>query len=112
MLSSWTTEPPPLPQAFVQYNFVNGCSFDADKRSCLIGASIPGCTALGWMTLQGNKAQGTDLHSKTASLVGISRDQAKVRSNMLAAVDPADLSLNPIRFLFTHKTSMHLNRSM
>ena len=37
-----------------------------------------GCTAFGWMNLQGNKADGTDLHSKTASLVGISRDQAKV----------------------------------
>ncbi len=30
------------------------------------------------MTLQGKKSEGTDLHSKTASLVGISRDQAKV----------------------------------
>ena len=30
------------------------------------------------MTLQGNKAQGTDLHSKIADLIGISRDQAKV----------------------------------
>jgi len=25
-----------------------------------------GCTALGWMTLQGTKSEGTDLHSKTA----------------------------------------------
>lgn len=31
------------------------------------------------MTLQGKKADGTDLHSKTASLIGISRDEAKVR---------------------------------
>ncbi len=38
-----------------------------------------GCTALGWMTLQGNKTDGTDLHSKTANLIGISRDQAKVK---------------------------------
>ena len=37
-----------------------------------------GCTALGWMTLQGNKAEGTDLHSKTADIIGITRDQAKV----------------------------------
>ena len=37
-----------------------------------------GCTAFGWMTLQGNKADKTDLHSKTAETVGISRDHAKV----------------------------------
>jgi DNA polymerase gamma 1 len=37
-----------------------------------------GSTAFGWMNLQGKKKDGTDLHSKVASLVGISRDQAKV----------------------------------
>uniref|UniRef100_A0A2C9KDE8 DNA polymerase subunit gamma-1 n=1 Tax=Biomphalaria glabrata TaxID=6526 RepID=A0A2C9KDE8_BIOGL len=37
-----------------------------------------GCTALGWMTLQGNKTDKTDLHSKTAQIVNISRDHAKV----------------------------------
>ncbi|KAI0040878.1 hypothetical protein FA95DRAFT_1566035, partial [Auriscalpium vulgare] len=37
-----------------------------------------GATAIGWMTLEGTKASGTDLHSKTASILGISRDQAKV----------------------------------
>ncbi|KAH9520139.1 hypothetical protein Btru_060114 [Bulinus truncatus] len=37
-----------------------------------------GCTALGWMTLQGNKTDKTDLHSKTAQIVSISRDHAKV----------------------------------
>ena len=42
-----------------------------------------GCTALGWMTLQGNKSDGTDLHSKTADIIGISRDQAKVRVAIL-----------------------------
>ena len=30
------------------------------------------------MTLQGNKADGTDLHSKTADMIGISRNEAKV----------------------------------
>ncbi|TCD69541.1 DNA-directed DNA polymerase gamma mip1 [Steccherinum ochraceum] len=39
---------------------------------------IHGATAIGWMTLEGTKAAGTDLHSKTASILGISRDQAKV----------------------------------
>ncbi|XP_015260964.1 PREDICTED: DNA polymerase subunit gamma-1 [Gekko japonicus] len=41
-------------------------------------AGIHGCTAFGWMTLQGKKSNGTDLHSKTASMVGISREHAKV----------------------------------
>ncbi|KAM7288490.1 DNA polymerase subunit gamma-1 [Ixodes scapularis] len=41
-------------------------------------AEMHGCTAIGWMTLQGNKAVGTDMHSRTATSVGISRDQAKV----------------------------------
>ena len=36
-----------------------------------------GGTALGWMTLQGNKLDGTDMHSKTAFTVGITRDQAQ-----------------------------------
>ncbi|KAF7800115.1 hypothetical protein EIP86_011360 [Pleurotus ostreatoroseus] len=39
---------------------------------------LHGATSLGWMTLEGTKAAGTDLHSKTASILGISRDQAKV----------------------------------
>jgi hypothetical protein len=38
-----------------------------------------GSTAFGWMNLQGKKKDGTDLHSKVANLVGISRDQAKVK---------------------------------
>ncbi|ELT96390.1 hypothetical protein CAPTEDRAFT_18002 [Capitella teleta] len=41
-------------------------------------AGVHGSTALGWMMLQGNKKDATDMHSMTASLVGISRDQAKV----------------------------------
>nr|XP_022913339.1 DNA polymerase subunit gamma-1, mitochondrial [Onthophagus taurus] len=35
-------------------------------------------TPLGWMTLSGDKASGTDMHSVTAKAVGISRDHAKV----------------------------------
>lgn len=37
----------------------------------------------GWMTLQGTKKDSTDMHSKTANLVGITRDQAKVLFNNL-----------------------------
>lgn len=37
-----------------------------------------GATALGWMTLEGSKSSGTDLHSKTAEILGISRDNAKI----------------------------------
>ncbi|GAA5989690.1 hypothetical protein JCM10908_000590 [Rhodotorula pacifica] len=39
---------------------------------------IHGATAIGWMTLEGTKSAGTDLHSKSASILGISRDAAKV----------------------------------
>lgn len=39
---------------------------------------IHGATAIGWMGLEGTKSAGTDLHSKTASILGISRDDAKV----------------------------------
>ncbi|XP_075621226.1 DNA polymerase subunit gamma-1 [Balearica regulorum gibbericeps] len=41
-------------------------------------AGMHGCTAFGWMTLQGKKSNATDLHSKTAATVGISREHAKV----------------------------------
>ncbi|XP_060892582.1 DNA polymerase subunit gamma-1 [Labrus mixtus] len=41
-------------------------------------AGMHGCTAFGWMTLQGKRSQGTDLHSRTADTVGISREHAKV----------------------------------
>ena len=46
---------------------------EANKYCCT------GSTAFGWMTLQGKKSEGTDLHSKTAETIGISRDHAKVR---------------------------------
>lgn len=39
---------------------------------------VHGATAIGWMTLEGTKAAGTDLHSKTASILGTTRNQAKV----------------------------------
>lgn len=70
-------------QAPVGYDFV-GADVDAQELwiAGLIGdahfAGIQGGTAFGWMTLQGKKQDGTDLHSKTAAVVGISREQAKV----------------------------------
>lgn len=39
---------------------------------------LHGGSAIGFMTLEGNKAAGTDLHSKTAKILGISRNDAKV----------------------------------
>lgn len=64
------------------YLFV-GADVDSQELwiSSLIGDSqfgMHGATALGWMTLQGSKAQGTDLHSRTANILGVSRDSAKV----------------------------------
>lgn len=37
-----------------------------------------GATALSWMNLLGDKASGTDVHSKTCRILGINRNQAKV----------------------------------
>lgn len=39
---------------------------------------LHGGNALGFMTLEGTKSAGTDLHSRTASILGISRNDAKV----------------------------------
>lgn len=65
------------------YHFVGA---DVDSQELWIAAVLGdayfmkehGCTALGWMTLQGNKSNKTDLHSKTAEIADISRDHAKV----------------------------------
>ncbi|KAJ1179987.1 hypothetical protein NDU88_005215 [Pleurodeles waltl] len=70
-------------QAPPGYNLIGA---DVDSQELWIAAilgeanftGIHGCTAFGWMTLQGKKSSGTDLHSKTASAVGISREHAKV----------------------------------
>lgn len=70
-------------QAPPGYSFVGA---DVDSQELWIAAVIGdshfskehGSTALGWMTLQGTKSQGTDLHSATARSVGVSRDEAKV----------------------------------
>ncbi|KAG0093775.1 DNA-directed DNA polymerase gamma mip1 [Podila epicladia] len=60
-----------------------GADVDSEELwiSSLMGDAqfrMHGATALGWMTLQGTKSAGTDLHSKTAQIMGISRDQAKI----------------------------------
>ena len=70
-------------QAPPGYSFVGA---DVDSQELWIAAVIGdshftghhGSTALGWMTLQGSKAQGTDMHSVVAKSVGVSRDQAKI----------------------------------
>jgi DNA polymerase gamma 1 len=60
-----------------------GADVDSEELwiSSIIGDAqfgLHGGTAIGWMTLQGTKAAGTDLHSVTAKILGISRDHAKV----------------------------------
>ncbi|KAJ7583649.1 gamma DNA-directed DNA polymerase [Mycena floridula] len=60
-----------------------GADVDSEElwiSSCMGDAQFgfQGATAIGWMTLEGTKSAGTDLHSKTASILGITRDQAKV----------------------------------
>ncbi|XP_078314723.1 DNA polymerase subunit gamma-1-like isoform X3 [Crassostrea virginica] len=64
------------------YHFV-GADVDSQELwiAAIIGDSkhrIHGSTPFGWMTLQGNKNDKTDLHSKTAETAGISRDHAKI----------------------------------
>nr|SVE87207.1 EOG090X00SQ [Daphnia similis] len=65
------------------FNFVGA---DVDSQELWIASIIGdsyfagqhGSTAFGWMTLQGKKSDGTDMHSRTALAVDITRDQAKV----------------------------------
>ncbi|XP_033634146.1 DNA polymerase subunit gamma-1-like [Asterias rubens] len=65
------------------YHFV-GADVDSQELwiAALLGdanfAGCHGCTAFGWMTLQGKKSSATDMHSITASTVGISREHAKI----------------------------------
>ncbi|CAK9295606.1 unnamed protein product [Gordionus sp. m RMFG-2023] len=71
-------------QAPPSYCFV-GADVDSQELwiASILGDShtslkMHGCTAFGWMTLQGNKLDNSDMHSRTASLIGISRDEAKI----------------------------------
>ncbi|PKS13293.1 hypothetical protein jhhlp_000064 [Lomentospora prolificans] len=64
------------------YSFVGA---DVDSEELWIASicgdatfKLHGGNALGFMTLEGSKAAGTDLHSRTASILGISRNDAKV----------------------------------
>ncbi|PHH59731.1 hypothetical protein CDD81_2625 [Ophiocordyceps australis] len=64
------------------YCFV-GADVDSQELwiASLVGDStfkIHGGNAVGFMTLEGTKAAGTDLHSRTAGILGISRNDAKV----------------------------------
>ncbi|TFB02229.1 hypothetical protein CCMA1212_005980 [Trichoderma ghanense] len=64
------------------YCFV-GADVDSEELwiASLVGDAtfkIHGGNAIGFMTLEGTKAAGTDLHSRTAAILGINRNQAKV----------------------------------
>ncbi|KAI9678665.1 MAG: DNA-directed DNA polymerase gamma mip1 [Caeruleum heppii] len=64
------------------YCFV-GADVDSEELwiASLVGDAqfrLHGGNAIGFMTLEGTKAQATDLHSKTAQILGISRNDAKV----------------------------------
>ncbi|KAF4510303.1 hypothetical protein G6O67_002201 [Ophiocordyceps sinensis] len=64
------------------YSFV-GADVDSQELwiASLVGDAtfkIHGGNAVGFMTLEGTKAAGTDLHSRTASILGISRNDAKI----------------------------------
>lgn len=70
-------------QAPSGYSFV-GADVDSQELwiASLMGDSysykIHGGTGLSYMTLRGSKSNNTDMHSKTASLIGITRGDAKV----------------------------------
>ncbi|XP_014609662.1 PREDICTED: DNA polymerase subunit gamma-1, mitochondrial [Polistes canadensis] len=70
-------------QAPPGYNIV-GADVDSQELwiASIIGDAyymkVHGATPFGWMTLIGNKSNGTDMHSVTAKAIGISRDHAKV----------------------------------
>ena len=60
-----------------------GADVDSEElwKASLVGDAVfklHGGNAIGFMTLEGTKAAGTDLHSKTAKILGISRNDAKV----------------------------------
>ncbi|KAL2821530.1 DNA polymerase family A-domain-containing protein [Aspergillus granulosus] len=64
------------------YVFV-GADVDSQELwiASLIGDAqfqLHGGNAIGFMTLEGSKAAGTDMHSRTAKILGISRNDAKV----------------------------------
>eukprot|EP00088_Acartia_fossae_P013148 TRINITY_DN1683_c0_g1_i7.p1 TRINITY_DN1683_c0_g1~~TRINITY_DN1683_c0_g1_i7.p1 ORF type:complete len:1146 (-),score=216.92 TRINITY_DN1683_c0_g1_i7:47-3484(-) len=64
------------------YHFVGA---DVDSQELWLASVLGDCergghgsTPIGWMSLQGEKSKGTDLHSKTAAAAQVTRDQAKV----------------------------------
>ena len=64
------------------YHFV-GADVDSEELwiASVVGDAqfgLHGGNAIGFMTLEGTKAASTDLHSKTAKILGISRNDAKV----------------------------------
>lgn len=64
------------------YSFV-GADVDSEELwiASLVSDSvfnIHGGTAIGWMCLEGTKNEGTDLHTKTAQVLGCSRNEAKI----------------------------------
>lgn len=64
------------------YCFV-GADVDSEELwiASLVGDAqfkLHGGNAVGFMTLEGSKAAGTDLHSRTAAILGITRNDAKV----------------------------------
>lgn len=69
-------------QAPEGYCFV-GADVDSEELwiASLVGDSvfnIHGGTPIGWMCLEGTKNEGTDLHTKTANILGCSRNEAKI----------------------------------
>ena len=79
-LKSMVTAPP-------GYVFV-GADVDSEELwiASLMGDAqfrIHGGSAIGFMTLEGSKSKGTDFHSRTASILGISTYKVNIMQNLL-----------------------------
>ncbi|OON18699.1 DNA-directed DNA polymerase, partial [Opisthorchis viverrini] len=55
-----------------------GKSFHSPLQLTSVANPKNSATPYGWMTLEGNKTDGTDLHTKIAQIMGITRNEAKV----------------------------------
>ncbi len=73
-------------------NGIVGADVDSEELlipNCMGNAQfgMHGATALGWMTLEGTKSAGTDLHSKTAKILGFKLKGITIRGFMGLDVD-------------------------
>src|SRR4051812_44605730 len=74
-----------LPPVFILYRVILSDLYCHSSEELWIASLIGdaefkmhGGNAIGFMTLEGSKAEGTDMHSRTAEVLKISRNDAKI----------------------------------